>query len=161
MSTRGASSDIDLLRARLAHYRDHPTHTTGVLDEDLTAFHQHLLKQDSASNAGIHWFCSNADAVTKEAATFLLRLHVYNNGERVTEWRKLLHKCLKGCSECVRGLQENRLSSIHTYVICAGVMVQELTSSTDLGISELSLHPHSKILQDIRRFIDSIHIGLM
>ncbi|KAI0086495.1 SEN1 N terminal-domain-containing protein [Irpex rosettiformis] len=114
MSGGGSSAELDRLRARLAHYRDHPTDTTGVPDQDLADFHKYLLKPEIASNITLHWFCSSAEPVTKEAAIFLLRLHAYNGG-RVTEWRKHLHRCLAGCSECVRGLQENRLSSLHTY----------------------------------------------
>lgn len=115
MSGEWTASQLDRLRERLAHYHDHPTDTASVPEQDLTDFYTYLVRPESTSNAAIHWFCPQADSITKEAATFLLRLHAYNGG-RVIEWRKRLHRCLEGCSECVRGLQESRLSSLDTYV---------------------------------------------
>jgi senataxin len=111
------SAEVERIRARLAHYRDHPTDTKGVPESDLESFYNYLVKTENSQNASIHWFCSKAeDPLVTEAATFLLRLHAYNGG-RVIEWRKQLQTCLGCCCDCVRGLQENRISSRDTCVV--------------------------------------------
>ncbi|KZT12026.1 uncharacterized protein LAESUDRAFT_691154 [Laetiporus sulphureus 93-53] len=61
-----------------------------------------------------HWFCRNANKLTVEAATFLIRLHAYNS-PRVDLWRKQLMKCLSGCCLCVREYGAAKLTSRHTY----------------------------------------------
>ncbi|KAI6114047.1 SEN1 N terminal-domain-containing protein [Pisolithus sp. B1] len=61
-----------------------------------------------------HWFCSRADPLTVEAATFLLRLFAYDSPQ-VEKWKVKLRTCLAGCSECVKVLGEVKVSSRPTY----------------------------------------------
>ncbi|KAI6122505.1 SEN1 N terminal-domain-containing protein [Pisolithus croceorrhizus] len=67
-----------------------------------------------ASDKCYHWFCSRADPLTVEAATFLLRLFAYDSPQ-VEKWKVKLRTCLAGCSECVKVLGEVKVSSRPTY----------------------------------------------
>ncbi|EIW80969.1 hypothetical protein CONPUDRAFT_104043 [Coniophora puteana RWD-64-598 SS2] len=62
----------------------------------------------------LHWFCSKADPLVVEAATFLLRLFAYDSAQ-VNEWKAKLKLCLGGCSECVQMLNVVKVSSRTTY----------------------------------------------
>lgn len=56
--------------------------------------------QDDASNTdGVHWFCSRATLIVKEAATFLIRLHAYNS-PHVPVWKKMCSDVIHSCCDC-------------------------------------------------------------
>lgn len=106
--------DVDNVKAILASVRDAPVNTEAGSDEVLIPVHSYLMKlPPDTSDKCYHWFCSRADQVTVEAATFLLRLFAYNSG-LVDKWKARLKVCLAGCSKCVKGLGEIKVSSRST-----------------------------------------------
>ncbi len=107
------SLDLDEVRAKLAQLRDAPTGTTGANESVLVHIYQFLIPNDRSKPTNVHWFCSRAEQTVVDAATFLIRLHAYNS-PRVDAWRVKLRSCLVTCAECVRGLQEVKVSSRHT-----------------------------------------------
>ncbi|CCM01866.1 uncharacterized protein FIBRA_03937 [Fibroporia radiculosa] len=80
----------------------------------------HLLGRPHTTNVFsrpfTHWFCVRADAITRETAAFLIRLHAYNDqSNSVKLWRQQFRACLAGCCECVKGFQEAKVTTRHTY----------------------------------------------
>ncbi|KAF7288567.1 hypothetical protein HMN09_01385800 [Mycena chlorophos] len=105
--------DIKQVNETLAHLRDYPVDTAATSDSQLSLLYTYL--RDVPAKAGrTHWFCHRAESTTIEAATFLLRLHAYNSST-VLEWRAKLQGCLKGCVDCVAGLQQAKVASRRTY----------------------------------------------
>ncbi|TBU62332.1 SEN1 N terminal-domain-containing protein [Dichomitus squalens] len=107
------------VKKKLVELRDAPV--AMVPDEVLRILSMYLLGSLSAPanpttfiSAHEHWFCSQADEVTREAATFLIRLHAYNSNS-VDVWRLHLKRVLSRCCYCVRGLHEAEIMSRHTY----------------------------------------------
>lgn len=83
-----------------------------VTDEVLTPIYTHLVAVPADSADGrFHWFCGRATPLTLAAATFLIRLHAYTEGDAVKTWRSKLKSCLARCAECVQGLEEAKISS--------------------------------------------------
>ena len=108
----------DEVKKKLAELRDAPVAL--VPDEVLRLLSTYLLGSLStpANPATFtptrqHWFCSQASEVTREAATFLIRLHAYNSNS-VEVWRLHLKRVLSTCGYCVRGLHEAEAMSRHT-----------------------------------------------
>ncbi|KAF9220939.1 hypothetical protein BS17DRAFT_786249 [Gyrodon lividus] len=109
------ANDVDKVKALLARVRDTPVNTTGGSDDILALIFSYLMKVPPNSNdKRCHWFCSHADQLTVEAATFLLRLFAYNS-PRVEEWKATLVRCLAGCCACVKAFGEVKVSSRSTY----------------------------------------------
>ena len=100
------------VRSKLEHFRDHPPGSQDVSDADLGLLVAFLF-QDISSDAAPHWFCSKADSVIVEAATFLLRLHAYQS-PRVEKWRTQIRRCVSSCAKCVQKFQEAKTTSRHT-----------------------------------------------
>lgn len=108
----------DEVKKKLAELRDAPQALVG--DEDLRLTSTYLLGAlkipEGAAEVPLvyeHWFCSQADEVTREAAIFLVRLHAYNS-TTVDVWRLQLKRVLTRCCYCVRGLHEAEYMSKHT-----------------------------------------------
>lgn len=106
------------VKKKLAELRDAPVAI--VPDEVLKFLSTYLLgsldkpeNPSTFSPAHNHWFCSQADEVTKEASIFLIRLHAYNSNS-VEVWRLHLKRVLSRCCYCVRGLHEAEIMSRHT-----------------------------------------------
>ncbi|KAI0785263.1 SEN1 N terminal-domain-containing protein [Abortiporus biennis] len=112
MSTQ--PSNVEEVRAKLASLRDTPAGTQDTSEAILALLYKFLIKNDTVDEKTTHWFCSKADPLIVEAATFLIRLHAYNS-KRVLVWRDHLKDCLTNCPDCVRGLQEAKVSSRYTY----------------------------------------------
>ncbi|KIK99636.1 hypothetical protein PAXRUDRAFT_822556 [Paxillus rubicundulus Ve08.2h10] len=109
------ANDEDKVKALLASVRDTPVNTADGSDDVLAPIFGYLMKVPPNNNDGrCHWFCSHADHLTVEAATFLLRLFAYNS-PRVEEWKASLVGCLAGCCDCVRAFGEVKVSSRSTY----------------------------------------------
>ncbi|KAI0335924.1 hypothetical protein GY45DRAFT_1316694 [Cubamyces sp. BRFM 1775] len=109
----------DEVKKKLAELRDAPQTLVG--DEDLRLTSTYLLgslkKPENGAEPPLihdHWFCSQAHEVTREAATFLIRLHAYNSSS-VDIWRSQLKRVITRCCYCVRGLHEAEIMSRHTY----------------------------------------------
>ena len=106
------------VKKKLAELRDAPVAI--VPDEVLKFLSTYLLgsldkteNPSTFSPAHNHWFCSQADEVTKEASIFLIRLHAYNSNS-VEVGRLHLKRVLSRCCYCVRGLHEAEIMSRHT-----------------------------------------------
>lgn len=118
-------SDENTVKVQLAKLRDVPDATPSeailflmfdYLIGPLPSKSTHSIPSHSVSDRSRkhkHWFCSRADEVVVEAATFLLRLHAYTSS-RVDLWREELSGCLRECCDCVRELLLIKLSSRHT-----------------------------------------------
>ncbi|KAI6128800.1 SEN1 N terminal-domain-containing protein [Pisolithus thermaeus] len=110
-----SGSDVDKIKGILASVRDTPLSTSEATDEVLAPLYTYLMTVPSnSSDKCYHWFCSRADPLTVEAATFLLRLFAYDSPQ-VEKWKVKLRTCLAGCSECVKVLGEVKVSSRPTY----------------------------------------------
>jgi len=112
------TSDVELskVRALLVSVRDAPVNTADATDDILGPIYSYLMKiPPSPSDNTYHWFCSRAQQLTIDAATFLLRLFAYDS-PRVDEWKKRLKSSLAGCCHCIKGLGEAKTSSRKTLV---------------------------------------------
>ncbi|EGN98396.1 hypothetical protein SERLA73DRAFT_109860 [Serpula lacrymans var. lacrymans S7.3] len=108
-------TEVSKVKTLLATLRDTPVNTTDGSDSLLAPIFVYLMKvQASPNDKTLHWFCDRADQLTIDAATFLIRLFAYNS-VRVDEWKKKFQVCLEGCSKCVKGFGEVKVSSRHTY----------------------------------------------
>jgi senataxin len=106
--------DLEKVKKTLETLRDIPANTDSA-GEDVLGLISDFLLGISSGDAPVHWFCNRADKLTVDSATFLLRLHGYSS-ERIQNWRVQLARCLRGCSACIRGLSEAKISSKHTCV---------------------------------------------
>lgn len=110
-------SNQDQIKTKLQNLRDVPVAVAS--DADLKLLTDYLLgpslqrRPNAPHKPFEHWFCSHADPLTIEVATFLIRLHAYNNA-RVNIWRQQLRECLARCCECVRAFQEVKTTSRNT-----------------------------------------------
>ncbi|KAL5501492.1 hypothetical protein ACEPAH_8752 [Sanghuangporus vaninii] len=102
------------LEARLKQLRDVPVNTAGSQDRDMLPMHNALMRVGLGPNGILHWFCSQADPLTRELATFLLRLHAYKN-DKVDEWRKRIVQVWRGCAACIKSMDEVKKTSRTTY----------------------------------------------
>ncbi|KAI0632099.1 SEN1 N terminal-domain-containing protein [Trametes polyzona] len=107
------------VKKKLAELRDSPKVAAGEDDLRLTSTYLlgTLKLPENLHEAPLvheHWFCSQADEVAKEAATFLIRLHAYTSSS-VEIWRSQLKRVIARCCYCVRGLHEAEVMSRHTY----------------------------------------------
>jgi len=102
------------IEACLATLRDQPVNTDDNGRNVLAPIYNYLISIPAEVSDGVlHWFCLKADSVTIDAATFLIRLFAYES-DNVTTWKRKLKSCLTGCSECVQGLEEVKVTSRHT-----------------------------------------------
>lgn len=98
----------------LANLRDVPANTEAGSDSFLAPIFTYLMAiPPNRSDGVLHWFCDQADQLTINAATFLIRLFAYNS-PRVDAWKKKLESCLEGCCGCIKGLEEVKVSSKDT-----------------------------------------------
>ncbi|KAF9242609.1 SEN1 N terminal-domain-containing protein [Melanogaster broomeanus] len=112
--TTASDVDLDKVKGLLARLRDTPVNTVDGSDDILAPIFGYLMQVPSNStDKCYHWFCSRADQLTVEAATFLLRLFAYNS-PRVDEWKSRLGGCLAGCCACVKAFGEVKVSSRST-----------------------------------------------
>ncbi|KAL6302769.1 SEN1 N terminal-domain-containing protein [Sparassis latifolia] len=111
-----SSPDNEKVKAEVTKLRDNPTNLPS--EAVLALVCNYLIgppqRPPEPRNVFEHWFCSRADDLTVQVATFLIRLHAYHSA-RVEVWRQQLRACLAQCCDCVRGLQEKKVSSRHTY----------------------------------------------
>jgi senataxin len=111
IATTPSKADIE---TRLASLRDKPVGSSDGGENVLFPIYNYLMAVPAdVSDGGVHWFCPRAASVTIEAATFLIRLFAYES-DKVKAWKARFEKCLAGCSECVQGLEEVKVSSRHT-----------------------------------------------
>ncbi len=110
-----SSSQNSHIKQLLVTLRDNPADTTRASDDVLRDIYLYLMNEVPTSSGEVHWFCDEAEAVTIEAATFLIRLMAYDSDE-VAKWKEKLHHCLTGCTSCVQGLERGKVMSKHTYV---------------------------------------------
>lgn len=108
--------DTESVRLKLRELHDHPVNTEGVVEADLILLFTFLMQHNTPQDGPVHWFCSKADPLVVEAATFLLRLHAYSS-PRIQVWRSILQRCLSDCAHCVQKLQEIKTTSRHTCVV--------------------------------------------
>ena len=108
----------DEVKKKLAELRDAPVAIAS--DDILRLVSTYLLgtlrKPETTTNITLahdHWFCSQANELTRDAAVFLIRLHAYNSST-VELWRAHLKRVLSRCCYCVRGLHEAEGMSRHT-----------------------------------------------
>ncbi|KAI0754949.1 SEN1 N terminal-domain-containing protein [Daedaleopsis nitida] len=109
----------DEVKKKLADLRDAPVAIApdDVLRLTSTYLMGNLKKLEDPSKISLaheHWFCSQADEVTRDAAVFLIRLHAYNSSS-VDLWRTHLKRVLARCCYCVRGMSEAEIMSRHTF----------------------------------------------
>ena len=108
--------DTKQVQAFLEHLRNEPVGSEGSTDSVMKAMVDYLFKVPAAPSDGVyHWFCQRADSVTREAATFLIRLFAYDS-QRVVDWKARMKTLLSSCCDCVRGLQEAKRTSQETCV---------------------------------------------
>jgi len=106
-----SGDDVEKVKGILASVRDTPVNTEVGSDEVLQPIHSYLMKAPpDTSDKRYHWFCSRANQVTVDAATFLLRLFAYNSA-LVDKWKARLKNCLARCSKCVKALGEAKVNS--------------------------------------------------
>lgn len=109
-----STADPARVKVLLASVRDVPVNTQGASDSLLATIYNYLMHVKSDSNDGtLHWFCPRADDLTINAATFLLRLFAYNS-RQVELWKERFTTCMSGCCDCVRGLEEAKVTSKDT-----------------------------------------------
>jgi senataxin len=102
------------VEARLASLRDKPVGSGDGGENVLFPIYSYLMAvPGDVTDGNVHWFCPKAESVTVEAATFLIRLFAYDS-DNVKAWKARFEKCLAGCSRCVQGLEEVKVSSRHT-----------------------------------------------
>ncbi|KAJ6559197.1 SEN1 N terminal-domain-containing protein [Mycena vulgaris] len=112
MTSHDARSAVD---QQLATLRDSPVNNDGASDAVLASLFTYLMGvPPDQSDGRSHWFCGRTIPTTVAAATFLIRLFAYSSS-LVDEWRTKFRGCLNGCSECVQGLQEAKVTSKTTY----------------------------------------------
>ena len=117
--------DIQAVRRTIKQLRDVPANTTGAGQDVLLLISDYLVEV-SQKDGPVHWFCPKATQLTIDCATFLLRLHAYESSS-IQTWRSLLTRCLRGCCDCVRGLEEAKVTSRHTQVWIQSQHVRCLT----------------------------------
>lgn len=106
--------DAPHVETLLANLRDVPVNTEAGSDSFLAPIFTYLMAvSPNRSDGVLHWFCDRAGQLTIDAATFLLRLFAYNSPQ-VDVWKKKLEFCLGGCCNCIKGLEEVKVSSKDT-----------------------------------------------
>lgn len=110
------TSNVELSKVKtlLTSVRDAPVNTEDAADDILQPIYLYLMNVPSASDSTYHWFCSRANQLTIDAATFLLRLFAYDS-PKVDDWKRRLKSCLSGCCHCIKGFGEVKASSRTTY----------------------------------------------
>ena len=103
------------LERKLEQYRDTPVDSFGTKDSDFLPLLSYLLKVKLDKDGALHWFCSHADDLTRETATFLLRMFAYENA-KVTEWKDRLRKVWSTCAECIMAMDIRKRTSRTTLV---------------------------------------------
>lgn len=106
------ASDIAVLLKRL---HDDPSNSESVQEAELDTIYAYL-QRFSVDTSRYHWYCRQAEPLTSEAATFLLRLFAYSS-PKVELWKEWLNRCLGGCAECVFGFEKAKMGSRNTYVV--------------------------------------------
>uniref|UniRef100_A0A0W0F3J5 Helicase sen1 n=1 Tax=Moniliophthora roreri TaxID=221103 RepID=A0A0W0F3J5_MONRR len=113
MGDAASAADTAHVHEQLLKLRDKPAGNDQCSDQILQLVYVYLLNGRS-SGAENHWFCSQANATTVEAATFLLRLFAYSSPQ-VEKWKEVLQGCLMNCSGCVLELEKVKITSRTTY----------------------------------------------
>ncbi|KAF9077696.1 SEN1 N terminal-domain-containing protein [Rhodocollybia butyracea] len=108
-----AQSAADLaVQELLKRLHDEPRNSENLREDELDAIYAQL--QRSSGKSSFHWFCSHAEPLTVESATFLLRLFAYNS-PKVEVWKDWLNSCLGTCSACVIGFEKSKIGCRNTY----------------------------------------------
>jgi senataxin len=108
------SGSIRAVEGLLRQFHDTPVPTEQTKDRDLALIYDYLIDVCPHPDGSLHWFCEEAAGVTREAATFLLRLFAYGT-DKALRWRTMLLKCTSTCCNCVTALEERKWSSKDTY----------------------------------------------
>ncbi|KAF9013411.1 SEN1 N terminal-domain-containing protein [Cyathus striatus] len=109
-----AGSTTNNVERLLADLRDAPIDTSGPSDAVLGQIYTYLMDKPQTSSGEVHWFCSKADPIIVEAATFLLRLFAYDSPQ-VQTWKQILDRCLSNCTRCIISFEAAKVSSRNTY----------------------------------------------
>ncbi|KAH7909030.1 SEN1 N terminal-domain-containing protein [Hygrophoropsis aurantiaca] len=150
--TTSAGGHVSKVKALLATVRDNPANTADAKDNVLEPVFIYLMGvSPNTSDNKLHWFCNQADQVTVEAATFLLRLFAYNSSQ-VDKWKTKLKTCLAGCCACVKGLGEVKTSSKTTYF---GAFSEDVLKTFYQSFSEWELSVVLEILSRVGVGLDS------
>ena len=99
------------IEAKLKVLRDDPVTTASVQDKDMQLLHSHLMSASPDLDGSLHWFCPRAEPLTRELATFLLRLHGYKD---MDAWRSRIKDVWKSCADCIRYMDEAKVGSRKT-----------------------------------------------
>ncbi|KAG6820177.1 hypothetical protein H0H93_004308 [Arthromyces matolae] len=102
---------VEVLRL-LTRLHDTPVNTEEMDTDELTFLYNHLLSAPSSSNGILHWFCHRATSDVVETAIFCIRMFAY---ESVAPWREKLSTCIGRCPDCVRSLEQAKVTSKKTY----------------------------------------------
>lgn len=100
-------SDATLL-AKLKRFRYDPS-AASPDDTDALMSESFKLLSTLKSNQQ-HWFCHEAPESTREAATFLIRLHAYDSSA-VPSWKAQCAKVIHGCCACSLAYQDAKIIS--------------------------------------------------
>jgi senataxin len=108
--------DAKQVETLLERLRKDPVGSEGSTDPIMKVVFDYLFKvSEDPSDGAHHWFCQRANNITREAATFLIRLFAYDS-RRVDDWKARMRKVISSCCDCVRGLQEAKRTSQQTCV---------------------------------------------
>jgi senataxin len=143
--------DAKQIQTLLERLRKEPVGSEGSTDSILRVIFDYLFKVPADSSDDlVHWFCQRADSVTREAATFLIRLFAYDS-QRVNDWRARMKRLIFSCCDCVRGLQDAKRTSQET---CVYLCIYKVPPSLTRGLRYLAVFP-LKTRQTFIRSFDS------
>lgn len=77
-------------------------------DADLAPVYSFLLDPTNLADAPPHWFCAEAGALDRRAATYLIVLFAFKQHGTSKTWIDMLAKVLKSCARCARGFASAR-----------------------------------------------------
>ena len=106
------NNETQALLLRLKDYARDPGAASDSSREDLMqgALEYIFSFSSTSTSSPLHWFCNRAPGVVTECATFLLRLHAYEN-EQVPVWKSQCVKALHTCMQCCASYQDRKVAS--------------------------------------------------
>ncbi|VDC00771.1 unnamed protein product [Peniophora sp. CBMAI 1063] len=110
MTSRFPADKPEKLRTLLSGLRDTPQDLDPYNVKDVLAW---AMSQSPTGDGRHHWYCHRAGDLLNMASAYLLCMFSYSNSEK---WKERLGLVLSGCCDCVRGLQEAKRETRHTYL---------------------------------------------